>query len=142
MWTWLLNPKNLILVTVSALCVGLLIVSLWYRGSYARSVSEAKIAKADLAEKNLQLEEYARDMVLMKLHQARMQEIEASSGSLQTAVDGLPKRDLTNDEKIVAADITGFINNGLLPKAGSGQVLPAPDKADTDKPGNDPRPVK
>jgi len=142
MWAWLLNPKNLLLVVVSALCVGLLTVSLWYRGSYAHSVSEAKIAKAQAQELTAQVQEYKRDMALMQLHQARMQEIEASSGSLQTAVDGLPKRDLTNDEKRVAADITGFIINGVLPKTGSSQVLPAPGKADTAKPGNDPGPVK
>lgn len=141
-WTWLLNPKNLILATVTALCVGLLILLLWYRGSYERSVSKAKIAESQVKELSAQVDEYNRDMALMKQHQANMQRIEQDGSSLQTAVDGLKVRILTDDERKVSADITGFINGGVLPHGGSGEVLPAPSKTDAGKPGNDPGPAR
>lgn len=138
MWTWLLNPKNLLLAALTALCVSLLILSLWYRGSYAHSVSEAKIAKAEVAEQKSQLEEYARDMTLMKAHQARMQEIETAGSSLGAGVAGLKVRELTDEEKTVARDISVWINSGVLPKAGSNEILPAAGKTDTAKPANNP----
>lgn len=137
MWTWLMNPKNLLLAICGVLCVTFLIVLLWYRGSYQASVSEAKIAKAESAEKTLQLEEYARDMVLVKAHNARMQEIERSASSDQEAVDSLTKRELTNEEIVVAQSITDRINR-VLPKAGGSEILPAPDKASTDSTKNSP----
>lgn len=94
MWTWFLNPKNLLLAICGVLCVGFLIVLLYYRGSYQAYVSKVKIAKAEVAEQKLQLEEYQRDIVLVKAHQARMQEIEQSGSSVQGAVDSLTKRGL------------------------------------------------
>lgn len=120
------NIKLWIYAIVGAVIVGLVITLLWYRGSYQSFKSKVEIAEAEKKELKSQVEEYQRDVALIKAHQVRMQEIEQSGSSIQGAVDSLKdKRELTNEEIIVAKSITDRINSGgVLPKVpGSGQVL-------------------
>jgi hypothetical protein len=131
MWTWILKPRNLLLAILTALLITSIGSSLWWRGTSA--ISAAKAEKAELQAKELtaQIEEFQRDVVLIKAHQSRVQIIERQGAVAQASISALPVKDrgLTDEEKLVAVSV-GNLFNGMLPKSGSAStVLPGADKA-------------
>ena len=129
MWLWLLQPKNLLIAILIAGCIVLAGLGLWYRA--ASAVSASRLEKAQVEQKELRaiVEEYQKDMVLIKAHSARLQKISSDGSAARDAIVKLQRRELTNEEAVVAADIGKRF--GVL-KTSSGKVLPKPGEARVD----------
>ena len=134
MWTWLLNPKNLLLAALGVCCAGLLIAFLWYRGSYESASAKVKVAEMQIAEARAQIEEANRDMALIKVSQAKQQVNNQKGAILEAEIRKLKARALTDEESIVADRITnsfnGVLRDGIKPQVlqgnpAGGEVLPA-----------------
>jgi hypothetical protein len=77
-----------------------------------------------------QVEEYQKDMFLIKAHAERLQQISSEAAVVRDAIGKIQRRELTDEEAAVAAAISArFI--GVL-KARGGEILPKPDKAGAD----------
>jgi len=129
MWLWLLQPKNLLIAILIAGCVVLAVFGLWWRA--ASAVSAARLEKAQIAQKELRamVEEYQKDMVLIKAHSERLQKISSESAAARDAIGKLQRRELTNEEAVIAAGIGKRLR---VRKASSGEILPKPGKASID----------
>lgn len=130
MWTWLLNPKNLLIAILIVGCVVLALFGLWWRAASAVSASKAEKAKVEAAELKSQVEEYQKDMFLIKAHAERLQQISSEAAVVRDAIGKIQRRELTDEEAAVAAAISArFI--GVL-KARGGEILSKSDKAGAD----------
>ncbi len=128
MWTWLLNPKNLLIAILIVGCVVLAIFGLWYRAASAVSASKAEKATAEAAELKAKVGEYERDLALIKAHSERLQQISVEAAAVRNIISKLQKRELTDEEAAVAAAIGNRL--GVLTEGG--KILPEPGKASTD----------
>lgn len=129
MWTWLINPKNLLIAILIAGCIVLALFGLWWRAASAVSASKAEKAKIEAAELKSQVEEYQRDMVLIKAHADRLQKISSSGAVARDAIGKLQRRELTNEESVIAADISKRFR---MLKTSGGKVLSKPGEARSD----------
>lgn len=128
MWTWLINPKNLLIVILIAGCIVLGGFGLWYRAASAISASKAEKATAEAAELKAKVGEYERDLALIRAHSERLQQISIEAAAVQNIISKLQKRELTDEESAVAA----AIGNRLWVLTEGGKILPEPGKASTD----------
>ncbi len=128
MWTWLLNPKNLLIAILIVGCVVLAIFGLWYRAASAVSASKAEKATAEAAELKAKIGEYERDLALIKAHSERLQQISIEGAAVRNIISKLQKRELTDEESAVAAAIGNRL--GVLTEGG--KILPESGKANTD----------
>ncbi|MFA5380012.1 MAG: hypothetical protein WC455_29900 [Dehalococcoidia bacterium] len=132
MWTWILKPRNLLLAILTALLITSIGSSLWWRGTSAISAAKAEKAELQARELTAQIEEFQRDVVLIKAHQGRMQAIEKRGAEIQAKVDALPTKDrgLTDEEMAIDRAIVDRLNGVLPGKDGSAsKILPSADKA-------------
>ncbi len=129
MWLWLLQPKNLLIAILIAGCVVLAGLGLWYRAASAVSASRLEKAQVEQKELRAMVEEYQKDMVLIKAHAERLQKISSDGASARDAIMKLQRRELTDEEAVIAA---GIGKRFRVFETGSGKVLPKPGKAGTD----------
>jgi len=129
MWLWLLQPKNLLIAILIAGCVVLAGLGLWYRAASAVSASRLEKAQVEQKELRAMVEEYQKDMVLIKAHAERLQKISSDGASARDAIMKLQRRELTDEEATVAASIGKRFR---VFETGSGKVLPLSGKAGTD----------
>lgn len=121
LWTY----RFTILVIIAAMAV--VTLNAFWR-SEMRKVAKVTAANVEL---KAQVEEYERDMALIKAHTERMAKATKDSAVLRREIDALKERSLTDEEKLVAAHITHYFNHGVLPEqSGSHGLLPFPDKGD------------
>lgn len=126
MWLWLLQPKNLLIVILIAGCIVLALFGLWWRAASAVSANKAEKAKIEAVELRAMVEEYQKDMILIKAHAERLQKISSDSAIARDAIGKLQRRELTNEEAAVAIAIG---NRLRVREAGGSKILPKPDKA-------------
>jgi len=129
MWTWLLNPKNLLIAILIAGCVVLAVFGLYYRAASAVSASKAEKARIEQKELRAMVEEYQKDMFLIKAHSERLQQISAGAAAVRDAIGKIQRRELTDEEMAVAAAIGARLG---VRETGGGEILPVPGKARAD----------
>jgi len=135
MWTWLLQPKNMILVALAACLITLSGFYLWQRTTVAELTGENDRLNTAVNEQRAIIKALEANLEAARQAQARMQKIEKMTATIQESINKLKPKDLTDEERTVARDITGYFNTRLLPvslqdrngSAGA-KVLPTTDK--------------
>jgi hypothetical protein len=143
MWTWLLNPKNALLATLSILLVAAGFAVLWERNSVLSltSVNE-KLASENLTQREV-IDQLQMNITQIKLNADRQQKIEQATGRLMQDVAKIDEKiSLGEYENKVAASITAHFNtsgfgvSGQDNSARPAEVLPKTDKASVASPNN------
>jgi len=134
MWTWILNPKNTLIVILVVCVLAFAGISCWNRGLYLSADQKVKQQEIAIAGQVAQIEEYKKNIQLAKEHQERVVVIERQGATIRETIREIKTvRDLSDEEKVIAADITNRIN-GVRHKDVSGteaggKVLPGSGKS-------------
>ncbi|HBJ73983.1 MAG TPA: hypothetical protein DDY86_00210 [Syntrophaceae bacterium] len=143
MWTWILNIKNLALV-ILAVCVLLLgTLYIWQRNSVVSLTAKVDALTVENNQQQGTITEMKDNLEAMKRSQVNMQKIAKATATIQESINRLQVKELTDEEKRVASDITRFFNDRMLPvslqtgnNAPGGEVLSGAGKTDPFKPGD------
>ena len=145
MWTWLLNPKNMILVALAALLIVVGGLFLWQRTAKVELEAERDKLKLEAVAKTEIIDQLQINIAQIKLNQDRQQAIERATGKLRedvARIDG--KLGLGGFENEVAQKISDYFNTsgfgGVLAERSDSsfdtEVLPKTVKAGADSPDN------
>jgi hypothetical protein len=150
MWTWLLNPKNLLLVALAALFIAAGGLFLWERGEVnAKDTTIAKQAGdiLDLQKTNAglqgQIADYQANLAAIKKAQVEQQAVANNTAALLAKANKITANCVIggDDEKTIDSITNDFNNSGVLlpvqttggsPEAGAAGVS----KANTPNTGN------
>lgn len=138
MWAWFLQPKNMILSVLGILLILAVGSGLWYRSASISAEAKAKALEIQTAQLQLQITAAKENIDTIKKSQEQMKQIQKETATIKKKIDGIALRGLTDEEKSVAAGVTQFFNDRMLPvsmqtgdSASGGKVLPVTDKADS-----------
>jgi hypothetical protein len=138
--TWLLNPKNIIMVALAALLIVIGGLFLWQRVAKVELESERDKLKAENIAKAEIIDQLQVNITQIKLNQDRQQKIEQATGKLREDVAGIREDILLGGEyeNAVAADITQHFNSGgvLAEPSDSAKPLGVLPKTDTPSPSS------
>lgn len=129
LWTWILKPKNAVIAILVVAVVAFAGISRWNRVLYLSADKKVKQQEVTITGQAAQIEEYKKNIQLAKEHQERVVVIERQGATIRETIREIKAvRDLSDEEKVIAANITNRINGVRHPddsgaKTG-GKVLP------------------
>jgi hypothetical protein len=129
MWTWLLNPKNLLLVALAALFIVIGGLYLWEKGEVANqktTIAKQAASILDLQKTNADLQgqvaDYKANIVAMQRAQLKQQQIANNTAQLSAKVETIKTECVIggDDEKTIDDVTNDFNNGGVFAPANSG----------------------
>jgi hypothetical protein len=145
--TWLLNPKNLIMIALAALLIIVGGLFLWQKAAKVELEAERDKLKLENTAKTEIIDQLQTNITQIKLHQDRQQAIERATGILRVEVARIDEKlGLGGEYELqTVKKITDSFNNAPFGGVSSvtddnstTEVLPKTVKAGNDIPDNSP----
>jgi hypothetical protein len=131
-----LSPKSIAVIGLGLLIGCLFTLTITYKMKYNSASAVVKQQSTTIIDQASQIDSYKKNIELAKAHEERVANIEKKSAPVRRTIQKIKiVRDLTDEEKEVASNITDLVN-GVYNKSSdsktSGEVLSKPNKDDPD----------